>query len=76
MMDTKDTKSDLRITFELGPATMIFILQLVLATLKLTGHVTWKWVAVFSPLLILLVIITVTILLWMAKTVLSYFMTK
>ena len=76
MIDTKDTKSDFRVTFELGPATMIFILQLLLVTLKLTGHVAWKWVAVFSPLLILLVIITVTILLWMAKTVVTYFMTK
>jgi hypothetical protein len=31
---------------------LIEILTLIFVTLKLTGHIDWSWLAVFSPVLI------------------------
>jgi len=54
----------------LGLGTILFLIFLVL---KLTGHITWSWIWVFSPLWIPIALILFLIVIW---TIISSFVDR
>lgn len=41
------------LTIDLGPTTLIFLAEMILIVLKLTGHINVSWILALSPIIVL-----------------------
>ena len=68
-----DTKTNVRVIFDLGPSTLFFLIQMMLVILKVTGYATWGWGWTLAPSVLIAAAFCVGVLVWFAKTVARYF---
>jgi len=64
-----DSTSTQKVIVDVGPGTLLFLLQLLFVGLKLSNQITWSWVLVLAPtwgnLAIIAVVLVLLLIRWM-----------
>jgi len=67
-----NTSNNMRISLELGPATLIFISELVLIALKMMGHISVSWPIILVPIIVVVAWTTLMLLFTLLMSLKNY----